>query len=34
VFWLTAAGLAAVGASLAATLPAAAGKSLPAPSLP
>lgn len=34
VFWLTAAGLAAVGASLAATLPGAAGRPLAAPSLP
>jgi MFS family permease len=34
VFWLTAAGLAATGASLAATLPAAAGKPLAAPSWP
>jgi MFS family permease len=34
VFWLTAAGLAATGAALAATLPAAAGKPLAAPSLP
>lgn len=34
VFWLTAAVLAAAGASLAATLPAAAGKPLAAPTLP
>ena len=34
VFWLTAAGLAAAGAALAATLPAVAGKPLPAPSVP
>lgn len=34
IFWLTAAGLAAAGAAVAATLPAAAGKPLAAPSLP